>query len=381
MLKRKSIILILFFPHIIHSIYFIIDSCKVGEIFLEFFQIIINNFGFYATCFSLIWAINEYFKMEKVRQEENFKREKANIEIRSKEIEKYKDSFRPNFVLSQDGNRIILIMKNVDYYLENVCYYKSSSPDTGKSFITLRHNDEIDLEGESNNYYITAETMIGEKIIFGVILNKLKIYKTLRVGGSPIVPSDFSGKDIKEKINENWVAFNENGIEGLSKTPDAVDINFMIKTEEIRQKMGLNITEHSKIIISQDTIKTLFKTTLSSLSNNRFEFHENVRKNVIIKLLEILDEDKDKINTNLNEISEDNWCYIKNRSKVEIQLDKGVSHPSKLVLEQYIDKMDIIGVDNIISVLLKLIEYTDFTDDIEYKLERYKYEILMCIEN
>lgn len=180
-------------------------------------------------------------------------------------------------------------MKNDDYYLENVRYYKSTS-DEGKLYITLGHKMEIDLEGAINNYFITAETLIGEKIIFGTILNNLKIYKLLKENESPILPTNFTGKgkEIEEKIKENWITFNENSIKSASEESSEVDINFMYKTVAIREKMALNITEHMKNIISRDTVKSLFETTLINISTNKYEFNENMRKKVIFELVEIL---------------------------------------------------------------------------------------------
>lgn len=398
--KIIFVIFLFFFPPIVHLAHFIFDNgvgadsipgCKI--IVLKFIEIIMNNFEFYATCFSIFWAVEAFFKEEKelnesiAREKEKLNKEieqrkKKDREIKNKEIETYKDSFRPNFVLSEDSRKLILIMKNDDYYLENVRYYKSTS-DEGKLYITLGHKMEIDLEGAINNYFITAETLIGEKIIFGIILNNLKIYKLLKENESPILPTNFTGKvkEIEEKIKENWITFNENSIKSASEKSSEVDINFMYKTVAIREKMALNITEHMKNIISRDTVKSLFETTLINISTNKYEFNENMRKKVIFELVEILQENLDTITINPCKIPENIWKYINKKTDVKNEYNDNKAYAANHILSQYSKNINTDEIDNIITIFLKLLEYTSFCNNVDNSIEMYKARILECIEN
>lgn len=49
------------------------------------------------------------------------------------------------------------------------------------------------------NFYITAETVLGEKIIFGFLMGENKVYKCLRKGGNPLYPSGANISDFRLK--------------------------------------------------------------------------------------------------------------------------------------------------------------------------------------
>lgn len=391
--------LLLIFPPLIkgmitfisNEVNFSILTLKI--ISLNFFQIIMENLSFYATCFSLIWAIEVYFKQQKDREEsiardnkkfqdEIRRREDENREIKLKELEKYKDSFRPNFLLSQDGKKLTLIMKNSDYYLENVYYYKSGN-DKGKQYINLAHKMDIDLNGVSNNYFVTAETLIGEKIIFGVILNNLKVYKLLKEGRSPIIPNDFHNinNNIENKINDNWISFNDININDDSHDSKFIDINFMYKTVAIREKMALNITEHMKEILSIKSVKDIFITVLASLSSNKKEFNDTIRQKVIKELQEVLKENLDNITINPSNIEQNILKYIYSKGSVENNLTDDKSYAALYLIEPHVNTMSSKNIENVISVFLTFMKNANFSEQLEVNIEIYKYRILKCIEN
>lgn len=380
--KKNFILMLLFFPVIIKGIFiFISDGTSVlysftpKNIFLNFCKIIMENMGFYATCFSLIWAIEVYFK-----QQEDLK--DSMQEIRLKELEQYKDRFRPNFILSPDEKKLILIMKNNDYYLENVYYYKSDT-DKGKRYISLGHRMEIDLEGAMNNYFVTADTLIGEKVIFGVILNNLKVYKLLKEDSSPIIPSDFLdlNNNIEKKINDNWVSFNDSTIKDNSQNSKFIDINFMYKTRSIREKMALNITEHTKEILSINSVEEIFIVVLRCISLNKNEFNNTIRKRVIYELKEILDENLDRITIYPNKIEKNTWEYINRKSGVEYILIDDKNYAASYIINQYIDIISSKNIDIFIYIFLEIMRNANFSEQLEYNVEIYKVRILECIEN
>lgn len=411
MKKKTFVILLFFFPPIVHLLHFIttrgVEAVFIfgyKNIFLKFIEIIMNNFGFYATCFSLFWAVESFFKQEKERQvereekdkelkdsidrenkkvqDEILRREEEKNEIKLKELEKYKDSFRPNFVLSQDGRKLIVIMKNRDYYLENVKFYKSDD-DSGKQYINLRHNMKIDLNGVVNNYYITAETLIGEKIIFGVILNTVKVYKILKDGCSPIIPNDFHGKslDIEKKINDNWISFNDFRIKNEEGNYKNTDINFMCKTVAIREKMVLNTTEHMKEILLINSVESIFTTVLASISSNKTEFSDTIRETVIRELYEILCENLGKITINPNGIEQHTWKYINSKINIQNSFTGDQSYAAAYIVNQYVAKMNLKNIDDIISIFLELIRHAEFAKELENNLEILKNRIIYMIES
>lgn len=384
--------LLLIFPPLIKGVIAFISNgvnfstLTLKIISLNFFQIIMENLNFYATCFSLIWAIESYFKQQKDREEsiarDNKKFQDENREIKLKELEKYKDSFRPNFVLSQDGKKLTLIMKNNDYYLENVYYYKSGN-DKGERYINLAHKMNIDLNGVSNNYFVTAETLIGEKIIFGVILNNLKVYKLLKEGRSPIIPNDFHNinNNIENKINDNWISFNDIDINDDSHNSKFIDINFMYKTVAIREKMALNMTEHMKEILSINSVKDIFITVLASISSNKKEFNDTIRQKVIKELQAILIENLDNITINPSNIEQNIWKYINSKSSVQNNLTDNKSYAALYLIEPHVNIMSSKNIENVISIFMTFMENANFSEQLEVNIEIYKYRILKCIEN
>lgn len=399
-LKIYIYIILLVIPLLIRAIPFVILN-GIDEFSFNYFlisiirvcRVIENSLGFYATCFSMIFAIESFLKQQKDKEEEKDRKnkelhdeiirsEKEKNEIKLKELEKYKDSFRPNFVQSRFGRKLIVIMKNKDYYIENVKYY-TSDDDSGKFYKNLRHNMEIDLKGAKNNYYVTAETLIGEKIIFGVILNTEKVYKVLKEDASPIIPNDFHGESsaIEMKINDNWISFNDFRIKNECGNYKNIDINFMSKTVAIREKMALNTTEHMKEILLIDSVESIFTKVLASISTNKAEFSDDVREKVIRELIEILYENLDKIIINPKNIKHDSWVYINRKINIQSRFKKSKIFAAADIVKEYLEQMHSKNLDDIISIFLELINHADFAKELENNLSIYKNRIITIIEN
>ena len=397
------LILLIFFPHIINLILFISQNgynilCNYNlmDYSFKFCQIILSNIGFYATCFSMIWAINVYFKQQKIRQteldeerrirqEEIDRIEKENNEIRIKELEKFKDSFRPNFVLNSDGKKLMLLMKKDDLFIENVYFYSSETAD-GIHYQNLMHKSEIDLKEHTNNYFITAETLIGEKIIFGVVLNTVKVYKLLKDGCSPVIPNNFSGENTWEKISENWLSFNRNEPDENSENREHKDVlkeidkNFMYKTVAIRERMALNLNEYMINIIRKNTVKDLFLGVLEIISTNKYEFSYCKQVRIIESLLSILQENLDRITINPKNIKNNIWEYIQKKVDVANSFTSDKCFAALYIVKQYII-FEQEYIDNSISVFLELIRHANFSCELKNKTEEYKVRILESIEN
>lgn len=79
--------LLLIFPPLIKGVIALISNgfnfsaLTLKIISLNFFQTIMENLNFYATCFSLIWAIESYFKQQKDR-EESIARDNKNFKMK-----------------------------------------------------------------------------------------------------------------------------------------------------------------------------------------------------------------------------------------------------------------------------------------------------------
>lgn len=362
----------------------------------KFCQIILSNIGFYATCFSMIWAITAYFKQQNIRQteldeerrirlEEIDRQEKEKNKIRIKELEKFKDSFRPNFVLNSDGSKLMLLMKKDDLFIENVYFYNSETAD-GIYYKNLMHKSEIDLGKHTNNYFITAETLIGEKIIFGVVLNTIKVYKLLKNGCSPVIPNNFSGENTWEKISENWLSFNRNEPNENLENKEyrdvlkEIDKNFMYKTVAIREKMALNLNEYMINIIRKNTLKELFLEVLEIISTYKYEFSYRKRVGIIKSLLSILQENLDTITINPQNIQNNIWKYIQKKVDVANRFTSDKHFAALYIVEQYII-FEKEYIDNSISIFLELIRHANFSCELKNKTEEYKVRILESIEN
>jgi len=358
-------------------------------------HIALDSLGYYATCFGLIFTVFAYFKKQKERDEDlkaerkdrNEKIqsiERENIQLRKKEIESRKDNFRPSFVLNKDMTRIIVIMKNSDFYLDNVCYYKTNDSN-GTYLGCLKHNDEIELEGSNNNYFITGETLIGEQFIFGVILNKVKVYKALKEGSNPLTPNDFTHDDIAQKIENNWISFNRvETIPGIDYSNEQknyieIDTNFMYKTVGIRANMVLNLTNHMFEIMNQDDVKKVFCRTLHTLSADKKDYKDCVRYAVIEKLQEILLENIDTIEINLNNMS-NRIEYIESKGGNTDIFKENKTIPTICAVNECIGD-DQNNIEDTISIFLCIIENSDFKKEINEKLSYIKVKILSCIEN
>ena len=206
-------------------------------------SVVKQNMGYYGTVFGLFLAMKKYSEdkeqseknreeREKDREERKQEREEKLLEkqqerekeliriqeesnlLREKEIENRKDNYRPTFIIY--NNKIELLMRKDELFLENIKYYpcKSGNYDEEGEFIGVKKSGECIIEGTEedpipDNFYISADTILGEKILFGFLYAEHKVYKYLNDGGNPSLPNGFSEKDYSlEVINQNWGSYN-----------------------------------------------------------------------------------------------------------------------------------------------------------------------------
>ena len=313
--------------------------------------------------------------IKKSQEELNQQRAKEN-EMKEKELMNYLDKYRPSFL--EENGMLVLLMRDDNYYLRNICFYE------GPRAKAALHKDQqsgykIHLNGVTNNYFITAETMLGEKIIFGKILNNVDIYKALKSGGSPIppnTPGKYEDSEFKQILN-NWIPFNTMKINENS-TLKELDKIFMNRTTDVRANMGLNATEFKKGLASVLDIKTLFNKVFDYILSHKKNFSVNIRTVVLDKVIEILNSHQFEITINLSQINEATRNYIK---KNNINIDKFLNKDTESAYEvfHYI-KNNNDNLDNIFRVFIHLLEFLEVDAKVDIPLIDYTDCILQILE-
>lgn len=316
--------------------------------------------------------------IKKSQEELNQQRAKEN-ELKEKELMNYLDKYRPTFL--EENGMLVLLMRDDNYYLRNICFYE------GPRAKAVLHKDQksgykIHLHGVTNNYFITAETMLGEKIIFGKILNNVHIYKALKEGCSPIppnTPGKYNDREF-EKIINNWIPFNTMEI-NENNTLKELDKIFMNRSTEVRALMGVNATEFKKELASVVSTKILLDKTLHYILNCKNFFSNNIRNYVLDKVFEILDDNQNEITINLSKINKDSWEYIENK---KIKIEKLFKKDKKSAYEvfHYIKNNNSnSNPNNIIKVLAYLVQFLEVDPKVDNLLIDYTDCILQILEN
>lgn len=349
----------------------------------KFLLILKMNISYYASIVAFRLAYLKYLSDEQQRaefikksQEElNQQRAKEN-EMKEKELMNYLDKYRPTFL--EEKGVLVLLMRDNNYYLRNICFYG------GMREKPIIYNDQksgykIYLNGVTNNYFITAETMLGEKIIFGKILNNVHIYKALKAGGSPIppnTPGKYEDSEFEQILN-NWIPFNTMNINENS-TLKELDKIFMNRTIDVRANMGVNATEFKKGLTSVLDIKSLFNKVFDYILSQKKTFSVNIRTDVLDKVIEILNIHQFEITINLRQINEATRNYIE---KNNINIDKFLNKDTESAYEvfHYI-KNNNGNLDNIIRVFVHLLEFLEVDAKVDIPLIDYTDCILQILE-
>ena len=257
-------------------------------------SIVKQNMGYYGTVFGLFLAMKKYSEdkeqSEKNREEREKTREKELIRIqeesnllRKKEIENRKDNYRPTFVINDN---IELLMRKEELYLENIVYStwnKDKSKNEENHIGTLKSGDCIVKGTYENpipdNFYITAETILGEKILFGFLFGEYKIYKYLNEYGNPLFPR---GKNLENyssyKIKENWTSYN--ALSNINSYEQILDESirenimlfnnlekiFFFNSQELREYLYFNKVESIQNIINSSNHLELYNKLFADLT-------------------------------------------------------------------------------------------------------------------
>lgn len=385
--KSKLFWCLVFFPLVL-DLLISINNHTLGEIefhryFNKFLLILKMNISYYASVVAFGLAYLKFLSDEEQR-EENIKKSREELkqqkvkenEIKEKELMNYLDQYRPTFLEQNDS--LVLLMRDDNYYLRNICFY-GGPREKGVPYKDKQSGNQIHLNGVSNNYFITAETMLGEKIIFGKILNNVHIYKALKEGCSPIppnTPGKYNDREF-EKIINNWIPFNTMEI-NENNTLKELDKIFMNRTTDVRANMGLNATEFKKELASVLDIKTLFNKVFDYILSQKKTFSVKIRTDVLDKVIEILCIYQFDITINLRQINEDTRNLIE---KNNINIDKFLNKDTESAYEvfHYI-RNNIVNLDNIIRVFIHLLEFLEVDANADIPLIDYTDCILQILE-
>lgn len=259
-------------------------------------SIVKQNMGYYGTVFGLFLAMKKYSEdkeqSEKNREEREKTREKELIRIqeesnllRKKEIENRKDNYRPTFVINDN---IELLMRKEELYLENIVYStwnKDKSKNEENHIGTLKSGDCIVKGTYENpipdNFYITAETILGEKILFGFLFGEYKIYKYLNENGNPLMPrGNLQEKYILSEINKNWTGYNFTNIN------EEVEKQFFYNSQGVRENLYLG--DSSNVYIKEILESKNHKELYNNLFDNLTDWYSKPKKFTDNSIIEVI---------------------------------------------------------------------------------------------
>lgn len=293
-----------------------IPQWDVAVYLLKGLSVVRNNMGYYGTIFGIFIAIETFLDNKKQREEQKEQgrqdfirrqeeREKELIRIqeesnllREKEIENRKDNYRPTFIIY--NNKIELLMRKDDLFLENIVYYPclDGTYDKHGKYIGNKRSGEYIFEGTEeeaipDNFYISADTLLGEKILFGFLYAEHKVYKYLNDGGNPSLPNGFSERDYSlEVINQNWGSYNVVSNTYSYEKEELLYINiennieklFFYNSMHIRNIVFFNNNILKRRILISTNHQKLYKSIFFGLMKVKFSFYM-INYSWIIKVL------------------------------------------------------------------------------------------------
>lgn len=388
----KVVILILCFPLILGFLQFLNTNFNPfvwKSLLCDLLNFIESKLDYFGTVAAIMFTVYQFIFEQKEKNAELERNQKEIIDLKKKEVSEKKNYYRPTFVRVQNQDYIEVVMKGDNLYLRNVRFY-SSDIDQGKDYYDLKNSDKIKLGGINNNYFVTAETIIGEKILFGNILNNVQVYKVLKEKGEPIYPSDFnkSESDLSGMINDNWESYNEisTGEKDLHLNINNVDMIFMFRTMTAREKLVLNTTEYLKEILKVENMNKLLKTILGVIDLKTFGAQ---KINAVLKeYLDILEENRDSILINLKRMADSDIEYCEKQIKKSLNNLVDKEYSAFDIFSKYYAGTGTLNKEEyrkIIAVYLKLSESLIVNEDknkyIERELTKSKNRILNKLEN
>lgn len=247
---------------------------------LEMKDVFTSVLSYYATALSITLTTYTFYKKQKEKMdelekekhkesEERKKAEKENLKLRERELEAQRDYYRPIFVIEDNKHnntkQVRLLMKDDTLYLENIIIHSKSHKTFGQEK-QCKSGEIIESNITSGSFYITAQTLVGETILFGYLNGGVKVYKYLNHNKDPKYPTKDTiiNEDNKDKINETWGSYN--------KTSDEYDITleqfFFNATSHIRNEYLFNYKNAEfKRILYTNTYEEFFEKAFWALDD------------------------------------------------------------------------------------------------------------------
>ena len=347
------------------------------------------NISYYATIVAIGLSYMKYLSDEKEHEEnkKDFQEQilaeeiKAN-QLKEIELENYRDQFRPTFI--RKDNELVLLMKTDNLFLQKVFLY--TTPYTiFRTYNYLKHGETIQLKDGIKNYYITGETIIGEKIIFGNILNDIQVYKALKIGCSPIETNDVflqNNDENFEKFLDNWTTFNNDEINNLNSEEEfirdsmTVDKIFMLRTKLARNMIDLYSFKNQIKFYNIRNIKELFNKSLEYLSSSNLSYEQ--KKDILRLLNMLLSIGKNKITINTAEINDEDRSEIIDYIKADSLISMNAEIPAIELFEIVQRSND--NFENITSKLIIFSKYLKVEKSINSRTFEFTDLLLLILE-
>ena len=347
------------------------------------------NISYYATIVAIGLSYMKYLSDEKEHEEnkKNFQEQilaeeiKAN-QLKEIELENYRDQFRPTFI--RKDNELVLLMKTDNLFLQKVFLY--TTPYTiFRTYNYLKHGETIQLKDGIKNYYITGETIIGEKIIFGNILNDIQVYKALKIGCNPIETNDVflqNNDENFEKFLDNWTTFNNDEINNLNSEEEfirdsmTVDKIFMLRTKLARNMIDLYSFKNQIKFYNIRNIKELFNKSLEYLSSSNLSYEQ--KKDILRLLNMLLSIGKNKITINTAEINDEDRSEIIDYIKADSLISMNAEIPAIELFEIVQRSND--NFENITSKLIIFSKYLKVEKSINSRTFEFTDLLLLILE-
>lgn len=288
-------------------IYFIEKGLKIEFIqaFKKIFYILREYKSYYATILTLSFAIFSYNKQQEKLLEE---RQKEN-ELKEKELEAKRDYYRPIFVIETDKHnhsikKVKLLMKDDSLCLERVNFYSKTTDENlyNRQF----KSGDIITTCEGFSFYITAETLIGETILFGYLNDDVKIYKYLKDNGDPTKPykKDLIPKYKQNEIDSVWGTYNK-----TINQYNNLDSIFFYSTASIRFWLSYTRGGPFSNGLKKETATLFFRTIFSEMSEVYYYIkNTDYTRHKILKLfIDIFNENIEYIHIDIDEIDKDEF--------------------------------------------------------------------------
>lgn len=281
--------------------------------------------------------------------------------------------------------KIVLLMRNNDIYLEEIRYYFNMHEKTQYNYIENLKSGEIIGKKISNSFFITAKTQIGEYVIFGSLNGQVKIHKYLKEAGKPIIP--LLGVYSQRAADENWGSYNTLG----DVQNREIDSIFFDTTYDIREKMAFSYYQSIASSLETHSAEKFFQSIFENLhGSSDFEFLSKIK--VIKIILNNIQNANIHFNLNINQLPTDYLIKIEKRldtldieyidyfqnDSQKVDLDSFILHIDKQLsnLLEYDKDMETNKyLNGILELLLNVFRNVTVDSKCDKKLPLYKEEI------